>query len=61
MVHDEYIRIARKLIGTGLSPEIAVLLDGLQKFFPGRDDLAKMEPFSLELLAKQVLTSEEDD
>ncbi len=60
MVHDEYIRITRKLIGTGLSPEITVLLDGLQKFFPGRDDLAKMEPFSLELLAREALTVEQD-
>ena len=56
MVHDEYIRIARKLIDTGLPPEMAVLLDGLRKFFPGRDDLAKMEPFSLERLAKEALT-----
>jgi len=55
MVHDEYVRIARKLIDTGLPPEIAVLLDGLQKFFPGRADLAKKEPFSLELLARETL------
>jgi signal transduction histidine kinase len=58
MVHDEYIRIARRLIDTGLPPQINVELTGLHKFFPDRDDLAEAEPFSLNLLAKQRLTSE---
>jgi hypothetical protein len=60
MVHDEYIRIARRLIDTGLSPQIAVELTGLQKFFPGQDELVKAEPFPLSLLAKQPLTGEKD-
>ncbi len=59
MVHDEYILIARKLIETGFPPHIMVLLDRLEKFFPGRADLVKAEPFSLRLLADQRLTTEE--
>jgi hypothetical protein len=58
MVHDEYIRVARKLVLTGLPPEIPVLLDNLEKFFPARDDLVKAEPFPVGLLAKQGLASE---
>jgi len=58
MVHDEYILVARKLIETGLSPQITVLLDRLGKFFPGRSDLLKAEPFSLRFLADQRLTTE---
>jgi signal transduction histidine kinase len=60
MVHDEYIRIARRLIDTGLSPQIGVELTGLGKFFPGRDELAKAEPFPLQVLAKLPLTNEKD-
>ena len=59
MVHDEYIWIARKLIDTGLPPRTGVYMTDVQKFFPGHDDLLKEEPFPLELLAKQALTSEE--
>ena len=58
MVHDEYIRVARKLIDTGLSPQMGLHLSDVQKFLPGRDELAETEPFPLELLAKQRLTSE---
>jgi hypothetical protein len=58
MVHDEYIRIARRLIDTGLPPQINVEMTGLHKFFPDRDDLAEAAPFSLKLLAKQRLSSE---
>ena len=58
MVHDEYIRVARKLIATGLAPEILVELSGLNKFFPGQHELTNSEPFPLELLAKQPLTTE---
>jgi hypothetical protein len=57
MVHDEYVRIARKLVETGMPPGIGVLVDSLQKFFPGQG-LAEAEPLPLELLAKQPLTSE---
>jgi hypothetical protein len=58
MVHDEYIRVARKLIETGMLPETGVLLDRLQKFFPDEPELAKAEPFSLGLFASQRLTGE---
>ena len=61
MVHDEYIRIARKLIDTGLSPQISTELTGLQKFFPGHDELSTAEPFALQLLARQVLTTERSE
>jgi hypothetical protein len=60
MVHDEYVRIARKLIDTGLSAEIGVHLTDVQKFFPGKKELLETEPFPLDLLAKQRLTSEGD-
>jgi hypothetical protein len=59
MVHDEYVRIARKLIETGLSADIIVELAGLQKFFPGRGDLAEAEPFPLRILAEQRLSTEQ--
>jgi two-component sensor histidine kinase len=59
MVHDEYILVARKLIETGLSPQLTVLLDRLGKFFPGRPDLLNAEPFSLRFLADQRLTTEQ--
>ena len=58
MVHDEYIRVARKLIETGLQQEIGVQLTDLPKFFPGNDELDDDNPFPLELLAKQPLSSE---
>lgn len=58
MVRDEYIRIARKLIETGMSPETRAELTGLHKFFPGEAALVEAEPFSLELLASQALTTE---
>jgi hypothetical protein len=60
MVHDEYIRIARTLIATGLSAQIGLRLTDLEKFFPQQKQLAEREPFPLELLAKQKLTSEQD-
>ncbi|UCG50704.1 MAG: ATP-binding protein [Candidatus Latescibacterota bacterium] len=58
MVRDEYIRIARKLIDTGMTPDIGVHLTDLQKFFPKREEQLEQEPFPLEILAKQKLTSE---
>jgi len=60
MVHDEYVRIARKLIDTGLPAEIGVHLTDVLKFFKGSRELLETEPFPLELLAKQRLTSEGD-
>jgi len=58
MVHDEYIRIARKLIETGMNADVAVHLTDTRKFFPDRQELIEQEPFPLELLAGQTLTSE---
>jgi len=53
MVRDEYVRVARKLAETGMPPEMVVLVDRLQEFFPDEPDLARAEPFSLGLLASQ--------
>jgi hypothetical protein len=60
MVHDEYVRIARKLIDTGLPTEIGVHLTDVQKFFQESTELLETEPFPLDLLANQRLTSEGD-
>jgi hypothetical protein len=61
MVHDEYIRIARKLIDTGMPPETRAELTGLRKFFPGQTELPKRGPFPLGLLARQALSSEQGE
>jgi hypothetical protein len=61
MVRDEYIRVARKLIETGMSPLTGVRLTDLQKFFPEGATLLDAEPFPLEALAGQPLTSEKGD
>ncbi len=58
MVHDEYIRIARKLIDTGMSPQIEVRVTDVQKLFPQHEELLRTDGFSLETLAKQNLSSE---
>lgn len=55
MVRDEYVRIARLLIETGLAPETTVLLSDLQRFFGDRPDLLAQEPFPLQVLADQTL------
>lgn len=60
MVHDEYVRIARKLIDTGLPTEIGVHLTDVQKFFQDSTELLETEPFPLDLLANQRLTTEGD-
>jgi hypothetical protein len=59
MVHDECIRVARKLIDTGLPAEIGLLLADAQRYFPGSDDLLSNDPMRLELLAKQELAFDE--
>jgi hypothetical protein len=56
MVRDEYVRVAQKLVETGMPPETIVLVDRLQEFFPDEPDLAKAEPFSLGVLASQPIT-----
>lgn len=59
MVHDEYIRVARKLLETGMPPDIGVLATDLKKLFPADSDLFVREPFALEVLARQKLTTED--
>jgi hypothetical protein len=58
MVHDEYVRIARKLVDTGMPAEIGVHLTDVQKFFQESTELLEIEPFPLSVLAGQQLTSE---
>jgi hypothetical protein len=58
MVHDEYIRIARKLVASGMDAGITVHLTDLKKFFPERPDLVAAKPFSLEVLAAEPLSSQ---
>ncbi len=58
MVHDEYIRVARKLVQTGLPGETCVQLTDLGKFFCGNQELIDAEPLSLEVLAGQSLRVE---
>jgi len=59
MVRDEGIRIARKLIATGLDPRISVLLSGAPRFFASPVELHGTVPFPLDLLARQKLSAEE--
>ena len=59
MVRDEGIRIARKLIATGLDPQIAVLLSGASRFFTSVPEMHGTTPFPLELMARQRLSAGE--
>ncbi|MGD8414709.1 MAG: ATP-binding protein [Candidatus Latescibacterota bacterium] len=59
MIHDEYIRIARKLTDTGLPADLEVRVTDLKKFFPNQEDLLKADPFPITLLAGQKLNAEE--
>jgi hypothetical protein len=59
MVHDEYIRIARKLIATGMDGETGVLLTDIPKLFPGAAALLEKEPVELKVLAEQKLSGEQ--
>ena len=58
MVRDEGIRIARKLIATGLDPQISVLLSSAPRFFTSVPEMHGTKPFPLELLARQRLSAE---
>lgn len=58
MVHDEYIRIARKLTDTGFPADFEVRVTDLHKFFPDQEELLKADPFPLTVLADQKLTTE---
>jgi signal transduction histidine kinase len=55
MVHDELIRIARRLIGTGLPETFEVQVASLERFVP---ELAGSEPFALDVLAGVGLSTE---
>jgi hypothetical protein len=59
MVRDEGIRIARKLVATGLDPQIPVLLSGAARFFPSAVEMHGTTPFSLEVMARQRLSADE--
>jgi hypothetical protein len=58
MVHDEYIRIARRLITTGMDPETGTLLTDIPRLFPGCEALLEKEPVELRVVADQKLTGE---
>jgi signal transduction histidine kinase len=59
MVRDEGIRIARKLIATGIDAQTQVHLSGAPRFFATSPELQGTEPFPLDLLARQKLSAEE--
>jgi two-component sensor histidine kinase len=59
MVRDEGIRIARKLIATGLDPQIPVHLGSARQFFPATPEFHGIEAFPLDLLARQTLSAGE--
>jgi hypothetical protein len=61
MVHDEYIRIARKLVDTGIPADLEVHVTDLPKFFPHYEELLKEDPFPLTVLADQKLTAEKSE
>ena len=58
MVHDEYIRVARKLISSGMDGGMGVLLTDIPKLFPGCAALLEKEPVELAVLAAQKLSGE---
>jgi hypothetical protein len=55
MVRDELIRIARRLIGTGLPKTILVQVASLERFVP---EITEEEPFALSVLAEASLSTE---
>ena len=59
MVRDEGIRIARKLIATGLDPQMPVHLGSARQFFAATPEFHGTESFPLELLARQRLSAGE--
>ena len=58
MVRDECIRIARKLIATGLDQNIPVHLASASRFFTNPPEMLGTEPFPLDLIARQTLSTE---
>ena len=59
MVRDEGIRIARKLIATGLEAQIATHFGSSRQFFAASPEFHGTESFPLDLLARQKLSTEE--
>ena len=59
MVRDESIRIARKLIATGLTQTFPVHLASASRFFAGPAELIGSDPFPLALMANQKLSVEQ--
>ncbi|MBE0619762.1 MAG: sensor histidine kinase [Burkholderiales bacterium] len=59
MVRDEGIRIARKLIATGLDPQTQVHLGSAPQFFATSPEFHGTESFPLDLLAREKLSTEE--
>ena len=55
MMHDEYVRIARLLLETGLEGETVVFMTDAARFFPDRPELYEKEPVPLSLIARQDL------
>jgi hypothetical protein len=58
MVRDEGIRIARKLIATGLDPKVGVHFGSARQFFTASPEFHGTESYPLELLARQSLSTE---
>ena len=58
MIHDEYILISRKIIATGLRRNLRVHITSAAKYFPGFEQYLGEEPFLLETLAEQKLSTE---
>jgi len=58
MVRDEGVRIARKLIASGLDAKTQTLLSSASRFFAAPQEMMGTTPFPLELMAQQKLSSE---
>lgn len=55
MMHDEYVRIARTLMTTGMPGETGVFMTDAQRFFPDRPALYEKEPVPLSLIAREQI------
>ena len=55
MLHDEYVRIARTLIETGMPSDTPVYMTDAARFFPDRPELYEKEPIALRLIAQEEL------
>ncbi len=59
MVRDEAVRIARKLIATGMNAQTQVHLASASRFFAALPEAQGTDPFPLDVLARQRLSAEE--